>query len=198
MAGLRYDLSPHSGGLQLSVAGYNDKILLLLRTLMEKINAFKAEASRFSVLHQHLDLKLRNLLLEAPFLTTEHRLNICLRPESGPETSSSRHFQVVLTSLSQWYPLSSPRYHTAWFGEAFPRYNVAHFPRGAYTRQFFLERFVSVCLSVNLFDNPKQGADAIVGDIELIMVSNELPLFEQPVERFLVLTKGAFPERIFK
>jgi insulysin len=72
LGGLLYSLGAHSEGLQLLVAGYDDKIPALLRTLLEELRAFKPDPSRFIVMHRQLELQLRNLHLESPYLITDH------------------------------------------------------------------------------------------------------------------------------
>jgi insulysin len=79
LAGLLYSLSSTPVGFQLSVAGYDDKIPILLRTVMESIRAFKPDPARFSVMLHHLQLKLQNLRLESPFMITDHWLRLIIK-----------------------------------------------------------------------------------------------------------------------
>lgn len=79
LAGLRYSFSSNADGLQLSVAGYDDKIPALLYTLLEKLKHFEVDASRFSVKHHQLVLKLRNQQLESPYLMGDQWLKYLLK-----------------------------------------------------------------------------------------------------------------------
>ena len=52
IAGLSYELQTASGGITLSVEGYNQKLGLFLRGILEGIKGFKADPKDFNILKQ--------------------------------------------------------------------------------------------------------------------------------------------------
>lgn len=48
LASLRYDFSPDVHGVQVSLSGYNDKLPVLLATVLQKIKSIKVDPSRFA------------------------------------------------------------------------------------------------------------------------------------------------------
>ena len=56
LAGLRYNLSPDIYGIQVSVSGYNDKLPVLLATVLEKVKTIKIDPGRFADIKQDVSV----------------------------------------------------------------------------------------------------------------------------------------------
>ena len=54
LAGLSYNYASHSFGTQLVIGGYNDKLLLLLRHIFEKIMGLKVTQDRLDVMKEQV------------------------------------------------------------------------------------------------------------------------------------------------
>jgi insulysin len=67
LAGLRYAISEDEHGLQLIVSGYNDKIAVLLRKVLETLRTFQVDPNRLAVMKEQLKLDYENFRLNHPF-----------------------------------------------------------------------------------------------------------------------------------
>lgn len=54
LAGLKYDLSPHSNGLLLTLSGYNDKISVLAGHILEKVKGPVVDPERLAVIREQV------------------------------------------------------------------------------------------------------------------------------------------------
>ncbi|RUS88685.1 hypothetical protein EGW08_003580, partial [Elysia chlorotica] len=66
MAGLRYSLDSSIYGLTLSVRGYNDKLTILLKKILEKMTTFVVDPSRLAIFKEMLSRSLKNFQAEQP------------------------------------------------------------------------------------------------------------------------------------
>ncbi|XP_060579124.1 insulin-degrading enzyme-like, partial [Ruditapes philippinarum] len=66
LAGLKYSLSSTTYGISLSVKGYNDKLDVLLRKILEKMVSFKIDPKRFEILKELYGRGLKNFVAEQP------------------------------------------------------------------------------------------------------------------------------------
>jgi len=67
IAGLEYNLGPHSLGLDLEISGYNDKMPLLLEKLLLKMRDLEITPDRFKVIKDKLARELRNWDFALPY-----------------------------------------------------------------------------------------------------------------------------------
>lgn len=96
IAGLEYNLFPHSLGLDVEISGYNDKIPLLLEKLLLKMRDLEITPDRFKVIKDKVMKELRNWDFALPYnqvgefaryLLSQHMwLNDDLRDELGNTT----------------------------------------------------------------------------------------------------------------
>ena len=67
LADLKYSVSPTNYGLNLSFSGFNDKIDILLKTVLEKMTSLKVNPQRFNILKECYQRNLINYEAEQPF-----------------------------------------------------------------------------------------------------------------------------------
>lgn len=67
IAGLGYDVDAVDNGLVLSLSGYNDKILVLLNKVLEKMTRFCCDPDRFAMICDQLERTWANFDLEQPY-----------------------------------------------------------------------------------------------------------------------------------
>ncbi|ANB12559.1 Ste23p [Sugiyamaella lignohabitans] len=68
VAGLRYEVATAKGGIEISVNGYNDKILVLIERILEKIKSYKVvDPSRFEVLKEKSQRSNQNFGYTVPY-----------------------------------------------------------------------------------------------------------------------------------
>lgn len=67
LAGLSYRIEPTSYGLNIILKGFNDKMPILLETVIEKMATFKIDPQRFEILRELYQRKLLNFEAEQPY-----------------------------------------------------------------------------------------------------------------------------------
>jgi insulysin len=67
LAGLGYNIESQADGIGLSVDGYNDKLAVLCRYILEELAAFKVNAQRFGLIKDQVRRGYENFRLEAPY-----------------------------------------------------------------------------------------------------------------------------------
>ncbi|XP_041370738.1 insulin-degrading enzyme-like [Gigantopelta aegis] len=67
IAGLSYDIHPTNYGLQILIHGYNDKQLVLLRSITDKITNLKPDPKKFDVEKQEYTRHLKNFAAAQPY-----------------------------------------------------------------------------------------------------------------------------------
>ncbi|KAK3679815.1 metalloprotease [Recurvomyces mirabilis] len=67
LAGLDYNISPHSQGFDVSVSGYNDKMHVLLEKVLLTMRDLDVKQERFDVLKERLGRAYRNIQYADPF-----------------------------------------------------------------------------------------------------------------------------------
>lgn len=50
LAGLAYDVNIHAEGISVVLSGYNDKLIVLLKVVLDKVKALEVQEDRFKVL----------------------------------------------------------------------------------------------------------------------------------------------------
>lgn len=67
LAGLGYSVSSYSHGLEIQVAGYNDKLSVLLEKVLITMRDLVINPERFAIMHERLSRSMRNQDFEAPY-----------------------------------------------------------------------------------------------------------------------------------
>lgn len=67
LAGLGYNIESQADGIGLSVDGYNDKLPVLCRYILEEIAKFKVDGKRFDIIKDQVRRGYQNFQLEAPY-----------------------------------------------------------------------------------------------------------------------------------
>ena len=67
LAGLRYNMSPVDDGLEIIVAGYNDKIPVLLIKVLQTLQTFSTDPKRLAVMKEQLSLEYENFKMNQAF-----------------------------------------------------------------------------------------------------------------------------------
>ncbi|KAG8937301.1 Insulinase (Peptidase M16) [Tulasnella sp. 418] len=82
LAGLSYSIANHAEGLSVSVAGYNDKLLVLLKVVLEKVKSFVVDEDRFAVLKEQLRQEYENMSMEQPYHLSDYYGRYLLAPRA--------------------------------------------------------------------------------------------------------------------
>ncbi|PSS38132.1 hypothetical protein PHLCEN_2v39 [Hermanssonia centrifuga] len=72
LAGLDYSVSNHSVGLQISISGYNDKLPILLDTVLLKLKNLIVDPERLKVMLEQLSRSYKNFYLGQPSNLSQH------------------------------------------------------------------------------------------------------------------------------
>ncbi|KAH8696868.1 insulin-degrading enzyme [Phaeosphaeriaceae sp. PMI808] len=67
VSGLNYDMSSHSGGFEIDLSGYNEKLHILLETVLFQVRDLTVKEDRFRVIRDRMMDTLRNLGFEEPW-----------------------------------------------------------------------------------------------------------------------------------
>ncbi|PWN53939.1 hypothetical protein IE53DRAFT_76240 [Violaceomyces palustris] len=67
LAGLGYNIASQADGIGLSVDGYNDKLPVLIRYILEEVSKFKVDPRRFDIIKDQVKRDYENFQLEAPY-----------------------------------------------------------------------------------------------------------------------------------
>ncbi len=74
LAGLGYELYRHSRGFSVRISGYEDKQAVMLKTLLEALQAPRFDAAELALIKDELRREWRNVSLESPSNQTVHEL----------------------------------------------------------------------------------------------------------------------------
>ncbi|KAG9014054.1 Insulinase (Peptidase M16) [Tulasnella sp. JGI-2019a] len=80
LAGLSYDVSNTGEGIHISVGGYNDKLIALLKVVLDKLKTLTVNQERFEVLKEQLRQEYENLLMEQPYTLSDYFTRYLLSP----------------------------------------------------------------------------------------------------------------------
>ncbi|KAI0795391.1 LuxS/MPP-like metallohydrolase [Abortiporus biennis] len=80
LAGLANGLSNHRGGFVVSVSGYNDKLGVLLNTILERLKNLSIKPDRFGVIAEQLRREYQNFFIRPPAMLAEHYGTCVLMP----------------------------------------------------------------------------------------------------------------------
>ncbi|KDN45284.1 hypothetical protein K437DRAFT_256623 [Tilletiaria anomala UBC 951] len=67
LAGLGYNIESHTDGIGLAVDGYNDKLAVLCKYILEAVASFQVDKKRFEILKDQVTRSYQNFQLEAPY-----------------------------------------------------------------------------------------------------------------------------------
>ena len=103
LAGLNYSVANHKTGLQVSFAGYNDKLSLLVNTVIVALASFAIEESRLKVMIE----KVRTTRIT--YLLRHHRSHCCYELDRtyrnyymGQPSNLAIDFTADLLTPTQW------------------------------------------------------------------------------------------------
>ncbi|KII85853.1 hypothetical protein PLICRDRAFT_165360 [Plicaturopsis crispa FD-325 SS-3] len=71
LAGLGYSIDVGVDGVQLTVTGYNDKLAVLLKIVVETLRNLQVDASRFELVHDRLTRSYANTKKDNPYMTAD-------------------------------------------------------------------------------------------------------------------------------
>lgn len=101
LAGLSYNFSHQSLGLYVALSGYNDKLHLLLRTVLERAKSLQVNPDRLAVMKDQVRWSRRTLSNDSLFATLFfHRLSGSMRTTPSALPSASRATIADICSLS--------------------------------------------------------------------------------------------------
>ncbi|OBZ78124.1 Insulin-degrading enzyme [Grifola frondosa] len=72
LAGLSFSVNNHIEGIVVSVSGYNDKLAVLLQTVMEKLKTLVVDSDRLKVIKEQVKLEYENFYLGQPSNLSEN------------------------------------------------------------------------------------------------------------------------------
>lgn len=78
IAGLQYSMDPTVGAFTLTFSGYNDKMPVLIETVLRKMKSLKIDPDRFSIEKDRLERDLSNFDFEAPYTQVSYHMNYVL------------------------------------------------------------------------------------------------------------------------
>ncbi|KAG8907980.1 Insulinase (Peptidase M16) [Tulasnella sp. 403] len=97
LAGLSYEVTNQAEGISLVVAGYNDKLNVLLKVVLEKIRNLEVKEDRFAVLKEQVRQEYVNFAMEQPYHSSDYYARYLLAPlawtpeEKLSELAASNH-----------------------------------------------------------------------------------------------------------
>ncbi|KAG8980709.1 Insulinase (Peptidase M16), partial [Tulasnella sp. 427] len=81
LAGLSYDVGIHSEGVTVVLSGYNEKLVVLLKVVLDKIKDLEVKEDRFNVLKEKLRQEYVNVALGQPYHTSDYYARYLLSPK---------------------------------------------------------------------------------------------------------------------
>lgn len=84
VAGLYYSINHTDTGFQVIVVGYNDKMRLLLETIISKIKKFEVKADRFSVIKETVTKEYQNFKFRQPYQQAMYYCSLLLQDHAWP------------------------------------------------------------------------------------------------------------------
>ncbi|KAG8972932.1 Insulinase (Peptidase M16), partial [Tulasnella sp. 427] len=82
LAGLAYDVGIHSEGVTVVLSGYNEKLVVLLKVVLDKIKDLEVKEDRFNVLKEQLRQEYVNVALDQPYHTSDYHARYLLSPKA--------------------------------------------------------------------------------------------------------------------
>lgn len=103
LAGLSYQLSPNASGFELRLAGYDDKQVRLLETVLTTFAELAPDPERFAVYRDDLERSWKNFRTEKPFTQTLTALaNLVQSGSFPPAELAAVASAVTVADLNSW------------------------------------------------------------------------------------------------
>ncbi|THH18538.1 hypothetical protein EUX98_g8939 [Antrodiella citrinella] len=80
LAGLKLSVTTHRGGIVVSVSGYNDKLSVLLDTVLGRLKTLVVKSDRLDVMKEQLEREFENFYIRQPSILSEHYMSCALTP----------------------------------------------------------------------------------------------------------------------
>ncbi|KAM7272144.1 hypothetical protein ACFE04_031358 [Oxalis oulophora] len=84
VAGLHYAINHTGTGFQVTIVGYNDKLRILLETIVSKIANFEVKTDRFSVIKELVTKEYQNFKFQQPYQQAMYYCSLILEDQSWP------------------------------------------------------------------------------------------------------------------
>ncbi|KAG8912214.1 Insulinase (Peptidase M16) [Tulasnella sp. 408] len=82
LAGLAYDVNIHAEGISVVVSGYNEKLVVLLKVVLDKVKDLEVQEDRFNVLKEQLRQEYENMAMDQPYHTSDYYARYLLSPKA--------------------------------------------------------------------------------------------------------------------
>ncbi|PAA70440.1 hypothetical protein BOX15_Mlig002690g1, partial [Macrostomum lignano] len=113
LAGLNYRIDPTENGAVLHCSGYNDKLPVLLNSVLQKMTKPDFNPVRFASLYDHMERSLKNFKLEQPYQHCSFHMNlICKTLVWTPDDQLDALANVTLDSVLQFSRQMQSRLYT--------------------------------------------------------------------------------------
>ncbi|KAL3819799.1 hypothetical protein ACJIZ3_005704 [Penstemon smallii] len=110
VAGLYYGVSNTDYGFQVTVVGYNDKLKILLETVIQRIANFEVNPERFSVIKELVTKEYQNLKFQQPYQQAMYYCSLILQDQTWPWTYGLEVLpRLDADSLVKFFPLMLSR-----------------------------------------------------------------------------------------
>ena len=112
LAGLSYDLHAQLGNFVLSVDGYNDKLPVLHKVVLDRLTNLTIDNKRFELIKEQLQRGLENFKLGNPYQHASYHLShLTVKDMYTPEEQLSALPNITAESLRAWVPKVFARSH---------------------------------------------------------------------------------------
>ncbi|KAG0345952.1 Insulinase (Peptidase M16) [Podila humilis] len=112
LAGLKYSLDVVVEGIVLKVEGYNDKALLLLERVIQKLKTLAVDRDRFLVLQEQLERQYMNFGIESPHTLAQYYMTQLLQERSWTYKEKLEEVKVLTpVDIQVFYPQLLSRLH---------------------------------------------------------------------------------------
>ncbi|KAF7789938.1 hypothetical protein EIP86_000886 [Pleurotus ostreatoroseus] len=103
LAGLDYSVASQTTGLYISFGGYNDKLSILVKTVVEKLKNFSIDQARLEVMTEKLSQSLENFYLGQPSNLADYFTSYLLSPVSwSPRERLAEIPFITATDIDQY------------------------------------------------------------------------------------------------
>ncbi|KAL5556247.1 hypothetical protein UlMin_038483 [Ulmus minor] len=110
VAGLYYGISHTDSGFQVTLVGYNHKLCILLKTIVEKIARFEVKPDRFAVIKEMVTKKYQNYKFQQPYQQAMRYCSLILVDHSWPWMESLEILpHLEADDLAKFVPLMLSR-----------------------------------------------------------------------------------------
>lgn len=112
LAGLSYMLDSQDQSLALSLSGYNDKIPVLARSILEKLANFQIDPRRFELVQDRVKRSYQNFAIEEPYRHATYYTTYLLQDKMWTPQEKLRELeQLTVAEVQQFLPELLQRMH---------------------------------------------------------------------------------------